>query len=163
MSTRYLEFSRHQKKKKKRLLISSTYISYGYINSRSRYLISGRWHACTSSRGSFIRCELHSGLVHTLATVMWHVWMAYHNLRNPEGTVFLVLFCIYLPCITTKKMDHGLYKKSGGVPYRSFTWVWLKMCADYYDYEECGGCVRLVTQSSGPNILGHKRRSGGQN
>ena len=53
---------------------------------------------------------------------------------------------IYLPCFTTKKMVHGLYEKSGGVPHRSFTWVWLKMCADYYDCEECGGCVCLDSE-----------------
>ena len=37
------------------------------------------------------------------------------------------------------------------------------MYADYYDFEECGGCVHLVNQSSVRNIPGHKRRSGGQN
>ena len=51
---------------------------------------------------------------------------AYRNLRNPEATVFVVLFCIHLPCFTTKKMVHGLYKKSGALLYRSFYYSIVK-------------------------------------
>ena len=45
----------------------------------------------------------------------------YHNLRNPEAIVFVALFCIHLPCFTTKKMVHGPYKRSGALLHRSFT------------------------------------------
>ena len=45
----------------------------------------------------------------------------YHNLRNPEATVFVALFCIHLPGFTTKNMVHGLYKTSGALLHGSFT------------------------------------------